>query len=100
MTGGERCVELAEVVPLLGDEAEVHRPPAALEKRLKDAVVAGRVGAIDTLAVQAANARAEAHADHREGGEVDLGVAVGVARTSSRDTTSTVADRASPSRIA
>ena len=78
MTGGERCVELAEVVPLLGDEAEVHRPPAVLEKRLKDAVVAGRVGAIDTLAVQAANAREEAHADHREGGEVDLGVAVGV----------------------
>ena len=41
-------------------------------------MVAGRVGAIDTLAVQAPNARAEAHADHREGSEVDLGVAVGV----------------------
>ena len=34
MTGGERRVELAEAVPLLGDEAEVHRPPAALEDRL------------------------------------------------------------------
>ena len=37
-----------------------------------------RVGAIDALAVQAADARAEAHADHDERGEVDLGVAVGV----------------------
>ena len=78
MPGGERRVELADAVPLLGDEAEVHRPPSALEDRLEDAVVARRVGAIDTLAVQAANARAEAHADHHEGGEVDLGVAVGV----------------------
>ncbi len=41
-------------------------------------MVAGRVGAVDPLAVQAANAGAEPHADHHEGGEVDLGVAVGV----------------------
>ena len=41
-------------------------------------MVARRVGAVDALAVQAADARAEAHADHHEGGEVDLGVAVGV----------------------
>ena len=46
------------------------RPPAALEDRLEDAVVAGRVGAVDPLAVQAADARAEPHADHPEGGEV------------------------------
>ena len=64
--GGERRVELVDAVPLLGDEADVHRPPAALQDRLEDAVVAGRVGAIDPLAVQAANTRAEAHADHRE----------------------------------
>ena len=76
--GGDRRVELADAVPLLGDEADVHRPPAALQDRLEDAVVAGRVGAIDPLAVQAAHARAEAHADHRDGGDVDLGVAVGV----------------------
>ena len=41
-------------------------------------MVARRVGAVDALAVQVADARAEAHADHHEGGEVDLGVAVGV----------------------
>ena len=35
-------------------------------------------GAVDALAVQAADAGAEPHADHAEGGEVDLGVAVGV----------------------
>ena len=34
VTSGERRIELAEAVPLLGDEAEVHRPPAALEDRL------------------------------------------------------------------
>ena len=78
MPGGERRVELADAVPLLGDEAEVHRPTAALEDRLEDAVVAGRVGAVDSLAVQAADSGAEPHADHPEGGEVDLGVAVGV----------------------
>ena len=78
MPGGERRVELADAVPLLGDEAEVHRPTAALEDRLEDAVVAGRVGAVDPLAVQAADSGAEPHADHAEGGEVDLGVAVGV----------------------
>ena len=78
MPGGERRVELADAVPLLGDEAEVHGPTAALEDRLKDAVVAGGVGAVDALAVQAADAGAEPHADHPEGGEVDLGVAVGV----------------------
>ena len=32
--GGERRVELADAVPLLGDEAEVHRTTAALEDRL------------------------------------------------------------------
>ena len=78
VAGGERRVELADAVPLLGDEAEVHRPPSALENRLEDAVVARRVGAVDALAVQAADARAEAHADHHEDGEVDLGVAMGV----------------------
>ena len=57
---------------------EVHRPTAALEDRLEDAVVAGRVGAVDPLAVQAADSGAEPHADHAEGSEVDLGVAVGV----------------------
>ena len=76
--GGDRRVELADAVPLLGDEADVHRPPAALQDRLEDAVVAGRVGARDPLAVQAAHARAEAQADQRDGGDVDLGVAVGV----------------------
>ena len=57
--GGERRVELADAVPLLGDEAEVHRAPAALEDRFEDAVVAARVGAVDPLAVEAADARAE-----------------------------------------
>ena len=76
--GGDRRVELADAVPLLGDEADVHRPPAARPDRLEDAVVAGRVGARDPLAVQAAHARADAHADQRDGGDVDLGVAVGV----------------------
>lgn len=33
--------------------------PAALDDRLEDAVVAGRVGAVDRLAVQAADARAD-----------------------------------------
>ena len=32
---GDRRVELADAVPLLGDETEVHRPPAALEDRLE-----------------------------------------------------------------
>ena len=41
-------------------------------------MVAVGVGAVDPLAVQAADAGAEPHADHAEGGEVDLGVAVGV----------------------
>ena len=41
-------------------------------------MVAGRVGAVDALAVQATDAGAEPHADHAEGGEVDLGVPVGV----------------------
>ena len=56
---------------LLGDEAEVPppRPSSALEDWLEDAVVAGRVGAVDALAVQAADARAEAHADHDERGD-------------------------------
>ena len=31
MPGEERRVELADAVPLLGDETEVHRPPTALE---------------------------------------------------------------------
>ena len=57
---------------------KVHRPPSALEDRLEDAVVAVGVGAVDPLAVQAADSGAEPHADHAEGGEVDLGVAVGV----------------------
>ena len=48
--GGERRVELADAVPLLGDEAEVHGPTAALEDRLEDAVVAVSVGAVDPLA--------------------------------------------------
>ena len=34
VTGGERRVELAEAVPLLGDEAEVHRPPAVVRLSL------------------------------------------------------------------
>ena len=66
VAGGERRVELADAVPLLDDEAEVHRPSAALEDRLEDAVVTGRVGAVDPLAVQAADARAEPHADHQK----------------------------------
>ena len=70
MPGGERRVELAYAVPLLGDETEVHRPPTALEDRLEDAVVASRIGAVDPLAVQAADSGAEPHADHAEGGEV------------------------------
>ena len=41
-------------------------------------MVAGRVGAVDALAVEAADSGAEPHADHPEGREVDLGVAVGV----------------------
>ena len=45
------------------DEAEVHRPPAALENRLEDAVVTALVCAVDPLAVQAADARAEPHAE-------------------------------------
>ncbi len=55
--GGERRVELADTVPLLGDEAEVYRPTAALEDRFEDAVVAGRVGAVDPLAVETAMRR-------------------------------------------
>ena len=39
-------------------------------------MVALGIGAVDALSVQASDARAEAHADHGEGGEVDLGVAV------------------------
>ena len=41
-------------------------------------MVAVGVGVANALAVQAADAGAEPHADHSEGGEVDLGVAVGV----------------------
>ena len=41
-------------------------------------MVALPVGAVDTLAVHVADARTEAHADHGEGGEIDLGIAVGV----------------------
>ena len=54
VAGGERRVELADAVPLLGDEAEVHCWPGALEDRLEDAVVAALVGAVDALAVQPA----------------------------------------------
>ena len=69
MSGGERRVELTDAVPLLGEQTEVHRPPPTLKDRLQDTVVPCRVGAVDALAVQAADARAEAHADQR--GEQD-----------------------------
>ena len=36
---GERRVELADAVPLLGEQTEVHRPPSALEDRIHDAVI-------------------------------------------------------------
>ena len=45
-------VELADAVPLLGDEAEVHRPPSALENRLEDAVVARRVEVLGRIRLQ------------------------------------------------
>ena len=41
-------------------------------------MVAFPVGAVDALAVNVTDARAEAHADHGEGGEVYLGIAVRV----------------------
>ena len=83
--GGERRVELADAIPLLGDETEVDRPPAALEDRLEDAVVAVGVGAVDALAVQAADAGAEPHADHAEGGEVEYPQRICAATLSSID---------------
>ena len=81
-----------------GDEAEVHRTTAVVEDRLEDAVVAGRVGAVDPLAVQAADAGAEPHADHAEGGEVDLGVAVGVGSTACSTTRATSTSKSTTPR--
>ena len=52
MASVARRVELADAVPLLGDEADVHRPPSALENRFEDAVVARRVEVLGRIRLQ------------------------------------------------
>ena len=74
----EYFAELSDPFPLLGDQREVDGAAAALQDFLQGTVVALGIGAVDTLVVQVADTRAEAHADHGEDGEVDLGIAVGV----------------------
>lgn len=71
MAGREGGVELADAFPLLGDQTEADSAAAALQDRLQGPVVALGVGAVDALAVQVADAWAEAHADHGESGEVE-----------------------------
>jgi hypothetical protein len=51
---------------------------AAVDQRGQGAVVLCGVDTIDALLVQAADAWGEAASEHGKGGEVDLGVAVGV----------------------
>ena len=75
MAGREGGVELSDPFPLLGDQREVDGATAALWDFLQGPVVALGIGAVDTPVVQAADTRAEAHADH---GEVIEAGAVGL----------------------
>jgi hypothetical protein len=61
----------------------VDGPIGAAHQGCKRAVVTDGIQPVDALVLNAAYARAEAQAHHREGGEVDLGVAMGVGVSSS-----------------
>ena len=74
----EGRVELAHGVPLFRDQAEVNGAPPAFQHGVQRPVIAGGVGAIDILAMEVLDPWAEAQAGHGKGGEVDLGIAVGV----------------------
>lgn len=75
MSGREDGRELAHPIPLLGDEMEVNGPVPALGNRFQDAMVARGVGAASALAVEAPDARTEAHRNHGEHSKFDLGIA-------------------------
>ena len=73
----KRCVEMPEAIPLVGDPVRVDLPIRSAHEAPEGAVVA-RVGTVESLFLDTPNPRAEAPAEHRERGEIDLGVAVGV----------------------
>ena len=74
----ERGVELTHAVPLLGDLLSVDGLVGAADQTCKRTIVAVRIDPVDALVLDSSNARTEAHAQHGEGGQVDLGIAVGV----------------------
>jgi hypothetical protein len=78
VAGLERGVELTHAVPLLGDLLSVDGLVGAADQRCKRTVVAVGIDAVDALVLDSSDARAEAQTQHREGGEVDLGIAVGI----------------------
>jgi len=69
----ERGVELTHAVQLLGDLLSVDGLVGAADQRCKRTIVAVGIDPVDALVLDSADARAEAQAQHGEGGEVDLG---------------------------
>ena len=78
MAGLERSVELTHAVPLLGDLLGVDGLVGAGDQRSQRTVVGVGIDPVDALVLDSSDARAEAQAQHGEGGEVDFGIAVGV----------------------
>ena len=78
MAGLERGVELTHAVPVLGDLLGVDGLIGAPDQRCKLTVVAVGIDPVDALVLDSSDARAEAQAQHGEGGEVDLGIRIRV----------------------
>jgi len=67
----ERGVELTHAIPLLGDLLSVDGLVGAADQRCKRTIVAVRIDPVDALVLDSSDARAEAQAQHGEGGEVN-----------------------------
>ena len=68
----ERGVELTHAVPLLGDLVSVDGLVGAADQRCKRTIVAVRIDPVDALVLDSSDARAEAQAQHGEGGKLML----------------------------
>ena len=71
-------MRLAHAIPLLGDQVGIDGSVRAADQRRERTVFAVGINPVEALVLNAADAWAEAQAQHGEGGEVELGVTVGV----------------------
>ena len=77
VSGFKRGIETTEPIPLVGDPSCVDLPIRSAHEAPEGAVVT-RVDPVEPLLLEAPNPRAEATAEHRERGKIDIGIAVGV----------------------